>query len=707
MTNGLVTAALLLIGSQQVCLHHPIVGLLCLGIGLSKGRELMPVILVAMLAVGICSGLRERYQEQHPRSPQGDVRVQPASWRLNGDYVSYAGTAGNGVPVSGAVSVTKSQAKQIAALTQPVVLQWEKSQRIEPAHNLGEFDYARYAWQQNHQAYTIDSGDFAIRPQRARGPWDYLAQIRLAVVRRISHLPARVAAYAQALLLGVMNADMADMRDTFSKLGILHLFSVSGLHVFALVGMLYGLGRRLRVTTETIDSLLLVLLPVVLCIIPMSAGLLRAVLMRELQVAATKLKLPVSTLDCLLIVLVGNLLYRPQLLCGLGGQMTYLLTLVLIVAEQKGSLRQCFDMACVSAAPVVSSVYGLHLLTFFFNYLLMPVFEVVLMPLLFMLVVWPTCPLAAPIDIGLRWLDSGLQWLAHLPGYLPVGHLTIALTLLLTLTTLDWLARRRKLPVITVLVATGCFVLWRPHPRLTQFAMTQGEATFLETAWRGHALLINTGGSTFKTGTKQAERIIGAYAHYRGITKLDVLVLGSTARPYAGDAAALSRVLPSNLIVVPPADKMPAIVRQTQSVSGAQLVKLNGQLSWAWGGMQVKLNQLPAASSNSILVRIQQPHERALINTATPAAAISSQLTGQVDILKLGSQGSTTATNQKLLRALRPRWAVVTPGVQNYQSLLNTATISAVSKAKVPLARTDRAGMIWFEDGKLHTYNDG
>ncbi|WDF81630.1 ComEC/Rec2 family competence protein [Lacticaseibacillus pabuli] len=688
-------------------MHHPIIGLGCLIVGLLKGRQLLPVLLVGMVAIGICSGLRERHQELHPVSPRGEVRVQPASWRVYGDYASYTGTASNGVPVSGAVSITKGQAKTIGALANPVVLQWTKSQRIAAAHNLGEFNYASYAWQQNHQAYTIDSGDFVIQKRVPHSLWDWFAQLRLAVVRRISRLPDRVAAYAQALLLGVMNTDMADMRETFSKLGILHLFSVSGLHVFALVGMLYGLGRRIRVTAEAVDTLLLVLLPVVLCVIPMSAGLLRAILMRELQVVATKLKLPLSTLDCLLVILIVNLLYRPQLLCGLGGQMTYLLTFVLIVSEQKENFRQCFDMACVSAAPVVYSVYGLHLLTFIFNYLLMPIFEVVLMPLLLILVVWPGCPLALPLNDGLRLLDALLMWLARLPGFLPVGHLAACLAIALTLTTLEWLARHRKWPLLLALTLSCAMVLWRPHPRLTQFAMAQGEATLIETAWRGHAVLVNTGGSPFKAGTKQAERIIAAYARYRGITRLDAIVLGATSRPYAGDVGALSHVLPSRLIVVPPVSKLPVLVRQAAASSGAQLLTLNNQLPLQFGQTKITLQAVSASKASSILVEAKLNQKRILLNSATTVKSALPFLAGHYAILKLGSQGSSVATSKRLLTQMRPKQAIVTPGVQNFQALLNTTTISALSQAGIPLTRTDQVGMIWFEDDQLHTYNEG
>lgn len=697
MTAQLIAAVCLLFGSQQLCIGHLLLGGLSLLLGLCRGRHLNVVFLVGVTALGLCSGLRERALTRHPPVPRGEIRVQPASWRVQDNFATFEGKSVNGVAVRGQVTLTRQQAEQVTSLRVPVYVAWTKLRRINQARNLGEFDFRTYAWEQRHQAYTVVTGTFHYVRGRPRHLVDWLHQLRLGLMMRLNQLPQTTAFYARALLVGVIAPDAVQAREDFSRLGVIHLFSVSGLHVFALVGVLYQITRRLRVTAETVDGLLLVLLPLLLVIIPMSAGLLRAVWMRWLALMAQKVGLAISTFDVLIIVLMGNLLWYPQVLAGLGGQMTYLLTLVLVVLPETGAFRQCLRMAAVSAGPVIYHVYGIHLLTFVFNYLLMPIFEVVLMPVLFVLTCWPHVPGVLLVERGLEHLNGVLSWLAQLPGYLLVGRLP-ALALAAFTGALLWrLAGRHVAPVVIAIVALAVCYVWRPQPQVTHFALNQGEAVLIEPAWHGAPILVGAGGTTLRADSAQARNVIAAYLQYRGLSRLNALVLPDATAASAGDVGAVVKQIPARVVYYPAAAEKQQNVRRVKKV--ARIALPVGMPQMVHEG-KLAVQVLPASVKKPVDLRVYAKIGKTGWWLSGRQPQRDDQLIAanqyQVTHLRLGARGGDSSVTSRLLQQRGIQAVVASPDGKGIGPGVSTATQLTCSAANVPLYRTDRQEMLWF-----------
>lgn len=707
MSSKLFGAVLLLFGAQQCCLGQPLLGVACLLLGLGKIGRMAPVLFALIIAVGLCSGLRERALMRRPPAPRGDVTVQAASWQVRDNWASFSGQAANGVPVTGIVDVTAKQRREIARFAGPVRLRWLKSTRIAAPQNLAEFNYRAFAWRQNHQAYQVKLGQLQFTRVPGGGLLSLLQRLRLGILRRIAQLPKRVRAYAQALLLGVMNEDAADMRTDFSKLGILHLFSVSGLHIFAIVGLAYGILCRLRVTKEACDNLLLTVLPALLIIIPMSTGLLRAVVMRMLAIGASKWHLPLTTFDCYCLVLGGNLLWRPQILATMGGQLTYLLTLVLIVGEQAGGLKQCLTMAAVSTPPLLSGVYGVHVLTFCFNFLLMPLFETIIMPLLLILVLWPHCPLVGAVNHAFLLLDQFLHQLAALPGYLLIGQLPAALALLMTLALLLYLGKRRRWPLIAAIVVAIVVLNWRPNWRVSMFALGSGEAVLIEAPFKRQAVLIGSGGNDLQLDSQKAERVIVNYLHARGIARLDALVLAPATRLYVGDARPLIAAMRPRLLLTTVAAGQTRLVRRALRGQQAPVLTVHPGTALPLGRLQLQILATSGRKTRGgLLMYAKIDNKNWLINTSVPAAVQQDAVQMAqfpVHFAVLGAHGAQAGVSAALLKQMRPQAVFVEALTSGFNKLPSAMVASAVQR-NAPLVRTDEAGMIWVEANTVHMY---
>ncbi|MCG5648285.1 ComEC/Rec2 family competence protein, partial [Oliverpabstia sp. DFI.9.49] len=67
-------------------------------------------------------------------------------------------------------------------------------------------------------------------------------------------------------IIGLNTFKTTQLLSSVKKLGVIHLFCISGMHVVLLIAILRGLLIRLRFNIETIDWLLIALLPFYLII---------------------------------------------------------------------------------------------------------------------------------------------------------------------------------------------------------------------------------------------------------------------------------------------------------------------------------------------------------------------------------------------------------------------------------------------------------
>jgi competence protein ComEC len=78
---------------------------------------------------------------------------------------------------------------------------------------------------------------------------------------------------------------------------------------------------------------------------------------------------------------------------------------------------------------------------------------------------------------------------------------------------------------------------------------------------------------------------------------------------------------------------------------------------------------------------------------------------GAVDLLKVGHHGSRTSSIPEFLRALRPRWALISVGYRNRYRHPNGGVIGRLRRGGATVFRTDFHGYVRFTftpDGRAH-----
>ncbi|QPI89571.1 ComEC/Rec2 family competence protein [Lacticaseibacillus paracasei subsp. tolerans] len=705
MAAGLLAGILIGIGGWlPACL-------LLLWLLVKTTRNLVIVVSLAIL-VGLGRGLIDAQQWRQPPVPQGSIVIPATALKLKEGYASFTGRAANGVIVSGRGSVNQAVAARLKSNNQPLVLHGQHQiKRLAPARNQFEFDYATYVWQTQQLAYEL------VKPQlnfESRSPQNIAELVdgwRVHLFDYFEQLPTKVRQYAKGLFLGQLDEDFLTQRQAFVDLGIFHVFSVSGMHLFAIIAGLYWFAARLRVPQGLVDLSLIVLLPLLLLLLPLGAGLWRAVWMRLAGIVNDHLQLGFSGLDLFSFVLMVNLFWQPRVLLTMGGQLTYLLTGLLVALPAMRSWQLNWRLVLASMPVITWHTFSFNILTVLFNWLLMPIFELGVMPGLVIALLLPHATLTATFDDGLQLLENGLVSLSRVPGQIVTGAFPSWLALIGIVVMLTVIVAKHWLAAACWFVTVFGWCWYQPNYRVVMFDVGQGDAILIETPFHQGALLIDTGGRIFgKTTNPPVRRAIVPYLHARGYARLDTLLLTHPDMDHVGDAPLLSQLMPvGRLITTATSVQHQMIQKVAKQVQHVQLVAADDWLCIGPAKFQVVSPKAQTSgdptktNADSIVLYGKIGNSSWLLTGDAEKEAeekniMPRQLTA--DYLKVGHHGSKTSSTPALINSLHLKAALISAGVDNRYGHPHPETLATLAAANVPWASTSERGMLWVEPGQ-------
>lgn len=562
-----------------------------------------------------------------------------------------------------------------------------------------------------------------------------LAALRALAGTRIDRLFVADAPVVRALVIGDMAAIPAEQRDRFARAGLVHMLSVSGLHVAIIALALELLASALRVppTAGRIGTLALLALYVAAIGAPPPA--VRAAVMLGLLVLSRVVQRPASSWA---VVAVGSAapLVDARTVLDLGWQLSVAGTVALVAGGAlaarllpsgwRGHRRAVARGLVVSVvatavtAPLVAWSFGrLALLGPLTNLVADPVMAL-LQPVLFLGLCIPVGAVEHVAADAAHALIAAFDGIATYAAAVPGGAPAVLPTTLAA-----WLGGAAAVAVVVAcvserparpsLAALGCIALLIAEPALRPgrgmaelhlLDVGQGDAIALRTG-AGRWIVVDAGG-TWRTGDAGRSIVVPYLAHRGG--RLALFVLSHPHADHVGGAASLfaalrpARFLDPGYVGTTPAYL--AALRQAHDaaipwqrvhpgdsivVDDVVLTALAPDSSWA-----AHLDDANLAST-VLLARVKNvrilltgdaeaPEEDWLLAHARDALA--------ADVLKVGHHGSATSTTPAFLDAVRPRVALVSVGAHNSYGHPDPVVVSALAAAGAAVLRTDLLGTV-------------
>jgi competence protein ComEC len=564
-----------------------------------------------------------------------------------------------------------------------------------------------------------------------------LGRARMRASHSIDKVFGGDAPMAKALLIADQHQIRPEMRDRYARAGIIHMLSISGLHVAIIASavlLLLGLARLPPVAAQ-LGSIAVTAIYVAVIGAPPPA--LRSAAMLGMGAASRVLQRPTSPWASWA---VGALipLVSPRTVLDLGYQLSVAGIAGLIAS---GALARRFlapalsgfrlrvsrelltsIVASVVSAPLVAWYFGrLSLIAPLANLAAGPVITL-LQPTLFLALVLAPFPVVAAFFAAaahplLIAFDGVASTAASIPGsslqVVPTYLATIAAGVAVVCLLVAGLARNPGTPLIIAGIALGA-VAWAPviHPpysggvELHVLDVGQGDAILLRTD-KGRWILFDAG-RIWETGDAGRSTVI-PYIMRRG-GALESFVLSHAHSDHVGGAASVFRALH------PRTFWDAAFVQGSEVYERSLRAAAESNVEWrrvhpadeldidgvtveflapdsAWTASLAD----PNLASTIALVRFgaarfllvgdaEAPEEAWLLDHARTEL--------HADVLKVGHHGSSTSSGDEFLAAVHPSAAIISVGADNSYGHPSADVLAALARVGARVVRTDQLGTI-------------
>ncbi|KRN34355.1 DNA internalization-related competence protein ComEC/Rec2 [Liquorilactobacillus mali] len=520
--------------------------------------------------------------------------------------------------------------------------------------------------------------------------------------------------YSQLLLLGYYDSDFSDPIEIINKLGLLYLFSLSGMHVFYIISVLRWFFAKIYLSDEFCSWFLLIILPLYTILGGLSASLLRSVMMSWLILfSQIFFKKTISGVTVESLVLIINLYWCPMIVFAMGAQLSYLLTFVLIMNRRISPIRLGLKLTAYSIPIVLWNTYQWNWLTTILSVAIVPFFEWLVMPAVVIGAMVPV--LGALCNEVLIVFTKVLFLFGSWPltwdyGKPPLFFVVFWIILLFLLEQRNHSAKV-LICLCTSFIFCALMIRFPLQDQVIYFDIGQGDSTLIRERFNGCITLVDTGGKvtfnneewkkrTFKT---TGETIIANYLLSKGISKINNLFLTHQDTDHVGNFPSITQKIRVDHLFVPDGMEVLDSFRTRLAESTIETNKIY-PISTAKSGKigifkilhpftrgegtnedSITLNFKLRNTTFIISGDLAQDGEKEVINLFK---------TTQADILKTGHHGSKTSTSKEYVDKLKPKFAIISAGRNNRYGHPNIETIKTLNEFKVPYVNTASVGMV-------------
>jgi competence protein ComEC len=571
----------------------------------------------------------------------------------------------------------------------------------------------------------------------AAAPTDLLSRIRARAAQSIDGTFGDDAPMARALLIADQRQIPTEMRDRYAAAGLVHMLSISGLHVAIIAAAMELLFQVARMSRRASLLGAFAATGIYVAVIGAPAPALRSAAMLGVTMASRMAQRPTSPWAAWAIGAFVPL-FAPRTMLDVGYQLSVLGMCALVAAGAlwrrhladrvdgwKGKVSQellTSLVACAVTAPLVAWMFGtLSLIAPVSNLIAAPIVTLA-QPVLFLaLLLAPVAPVARFCAQAVHPLLHAFDWIASTAASVPGASITVTTTLATALLgalaaaalVFACVSRFPSRPAIAGLAALAAMAVFPAIPltrangvELHVLDVGQGDAILLRTD-TGRWVLFDAGPAW--RGGDAGRRTVLPYMLRRG-GSLEAFVLSHPHTDHVGGAATVLGSMRPRVywdaafaggseaysLSLAAAKKRGIEWRRVHPgesvlVDGVTLTFLAPDSSWTVG-----LNDPNLASTIAVaqfgMVRFLLVGDAELEEEDWLLEHYRDEL--RADVLKVGHHGSSTSSSDAFLAAVDPDVAVISVGAGNKYGHPSGDVLRALAQVGAEILRTDEAGTV-------------
>lgn len=704
----------------------------------------LSTVILLMTTVFTFFHLLTNHSQLSPDIDRGMIRLDPNTFQINGN-----GLSGTGEillePVAFYYQInTEAEKEYWTRLQMPVYVESGLIiEKPDTATNRFQFDYEQYLLHKKmHWTVKIEgiyeiTPDYSLRSTYSKWRTKILRYIESGLAQNKTH------DYMMAMLFNQGEDIESDIMASYRKIGILHIFSISGMHIHFLITAVQYCLFRVGVTRETTRPLLLGVIWIYGFLTGAGVGVFRAIFTHTILLIAGIIGKEVDVKDAFAWAILVALWRNPYLVFSIAFQLSYTLSgLLYFLSPKLSSIKLPVLLKDLFLSFIMTSVSGIFLsyhyfeipwmgmlvnifFSFFISRLLFPIFWVfVVFSVIRFPVTWWGW-FAHIISCFLEYFEklslflASRNWLLMITGRPRLIWYVLLVVILLIFLVAFEQGKRIKRTMVMLLIG---YVLFYSLPnfsgegRVIMLDVGQGDAILIKMPHRKQAILIDTGGlTTFsskkeewqvrKTTDYQGRNLVSAIKA-EGVTHLDAVFLTHSDHDHIGNLGYLANELNIATLYIGS-----GMEDTTPFIKELEEVRVLPEVITLISPMVIK--------RDSLVFHVLNPEEKQAGENAHSLVLFSRiggtnwLFTGdleemgerdlarrypglRVDILKVAHHGSDTSTSESFLEVIEPRASFISVGRNNHYGHPTDAVIDRLKSKKIKIYRTDKDGAIHY-----------
>ena len=512
--------------------------------------------------------------------------------------------------------------------------------------------------------------------------------------------------YIKSFLLGDQTEIKEEVKESFQRNGISHLFAISGMQFIMIEQFLLKILKKLNLKTKTNNKIVTSCLLLYLSIINMTVSIVRAILFYLLFLKNKNWNLKLKKKTLITMAITITLLINPYYIKEVGFWYSYIISIGLIyfMKEEPSHLKTLIKSSCLAfLLSIPISIYYFHeinIVSILYNLFYIPFINCIIFPVS---IITFLCPIIEPLyEVLISFLENSSLYLNNITfgKFIFMKIPTIFYIMELGLIILFLKTKNKKLGLLVV-ISLGIHYL-APYICQKDFIkmidVGQGDSILIYS--KGKSALIDTGGKVdyeSKGSSSITKYITIPLLKSLGIKKLDYVFLTHGDQDHMGEIIYLEKNYKIKNIYLNLGDEKELEQKVTTEIPNTKKTKQNQIFKIGEFTLYQINKKWKEENTGSSVFYVEHPNLTLLLMadaTTQTETYLLKNYNLKVDVLKIGHHGSNTSTSLSFLKATNPRLALISVGENNRYNHPSVEIIKRLDEENIPHLQTKMSGTI-------------
>lgn len=572
---------------------------------------------------------------------------------------------------------------------------------VKPNTNFNLFNYKNYLLSKKiHYTFELEEVVFIKNDNK-------LFFLKNKLINRLEHINN---SYLNTFVLADNQID-EDIYQTYQNNGISHLFAVSGTHISLISVIMFFILHKIIKNKKVIYLIISFFLIFYMFLTGFTASVVRCSLVFIITSIFRLFNVRIKTISIALIVLNILLIYNPFYIYDIGFLYSFLISISLIIFKDninnsKNYFTKLFMtsfVAFIISIPItVNNNFSINIMSPIINLFFVPFITFIIFPSSLITLIIPS------FNFIFNYLLIIMEKISIFFNFLSINIICpyISISLIIIYYIFIYIILKKKNKVVLVTLSIGIILFLNKNyfnktSSLTMLDVGQGDAFLIELDHNKGNILIDTGGNK---NYDLSKNILIPYLKSRGIKKIDYLMLSHGDFDHMGASLNLIKNFKVNNVLMNSGSNNDL---EKELINELKAKKINYQ-NINKNKLEIKgnyfyfLNILNIEDENrDSLIMYTKINNYNLLFMGDASCneeekLLNNYIINDIDILKIGHHGSSTSSCDKFISHIRPKYALISVGENNFYGHPSKKVIDLLVRNDIERYQTSIDGSVKF-----------